>query len=141
MSLELTIVTAEKRFHFAWVTQVVIPTPLGQIGILPGHAPLVSIVTGGVLRIMHADPDTTSPKPSLLALDTGMARVTDDHIVLLVSQAITPDEIDRKKILARTQELNAARASHTPLTQTQRQALDEESAFTQAQLEVMDAMR
>lgn len=137
MSLELTIVTADKRFHFTRVSQVVVPTPLGQVGILPGHTPLVSLVTAGVLRITHADADPRSPLPSLFALDGGMARVSGDHIVLLLSEALPPGQIDRDKTLARSRELAAARNTHKLLNRAQQESLEEETAFNQAQLDVL----
>ncbi len=145
MALELTIVTADKRLHFTRVTQVVIPTPQGQLGILPGHAPLVSLVACGVLRVFLADPENPSPRgapqPVLFALASGMARVAFDHIVLLMGEVRTHEEIDYEKTIAHSHQLALALASHAPLGPIERQDIEEETAFTQAQLEVLNAAR
>jgi F-type H+-transporting ATPase subunit epsilon len=140
MSLELTIITADKRFHFPGVTQVVIPTPQGQTGILPGHAPLVSLVVHGVLRIFPADPEkasTSPPSPILFALATGLARIFNDHIVLLMNEACAHDEIDPDKAISRSHELALAQSSHAPLGRIDRQDLEDEAGFANAQLEVL----
>jgi F-type H+-transporting ATPase subunit epsilon len=142
MALELTIVTADKRFHYTRVTQVVIPTPQGQLGILPGHAPLVSLVASGVLRVFLAETGKSTlpaPQPVLFALATGMARVANDHIVLLMSEVHTHEEIDYEKTISRSHQL--AHASHAPLGPIERQDIEEETAFTDAQLEVMNVTR
>ena len=51
MSLTLEIVTPEARVYSDTVDNVVIPTVEGEIGVLPGHLPLLSQVADGELRV------------------------------------------------------------------------------------------
>ena len=50
MPLILEIVTPEARVYSETVDTVVIPTVEGEVGILPGHIPLVAQVGAGELR-------------------------------------------------------------------------------------------
>ena len=51
MSLTLEIVTPEARVYSDTIDTVVIPTVDGEIGILPGHIPLLTQVADGELRV------------------------------------------------------------------------------------------
>ena len=51
MPLILEIVTPEARVYSDTIDTVVIPTMDGEIGILPGHIPLVTQVENGELRV------------------------------------------------------------------------------------------
>ncbi len=51
MPLTLEIVTPEDRVFSDTVDTVVIPTVEGEIGILPGHIPLLTQVADGELRV------------------------------------------------------------------------------------------
>ena len=50
MSLNVRIITPEKVFLTSETEQVVLPSITGGLGILAGHAPLVTILEAGVLR-------------------------------------------------------------------------------------------
>lgn len=50
MSLEVSVITPEKVFLTCETDQVILPTATGGIGILSGHAPLVTVLEPGVLR-------------------------------------------------------------------------------------------
>ena len=137
MPLELIIVTSDKRYHYERVTQVVLPTAQGQLSILPGHAPMISLVACGVLRVFPAEPDKTSSGPLLFALATGMVRVFNDRIILLMNEAFRRDEIDRDHAISRRHELALAENSRSAPDPVERRALEEEIGFTDAQLEVL----
>ena len=51
MSLTLEIVTPEAKVYSDTIDCVVIPTVEGEIGILPGHIPLLTQVDDGELRV------------------------------------------------------------------------------------------
>ncbi len=137
MSLELIIVTADKRYHYQRVTQVVLPTAQGQVSILPGHAPMISLVACGVLRVFPAAPDNASSGPILFALAKGMVRIFNDRIILLMNEAFSRDEIDRDQAISRRRELALAGSSHSMPDPIERQAMDEDIGFMDAQLEVL----
>jgi F-type H+-transporting ATPase subunit epsilon len=107
MSLTLEIVTPEARVYSDTVDTVVIPTTTGEIGILPGHIPLLTGVEDGELRV------TKNGQTSLLAVSGGFAEVEGNHVRVLAENAITEEKIDENAVeaaLKRAQdELRAAK--------------------------------
>lgn len=92
MSLTLEIVTPEARVYSDTIDTVVIPTLQGEIGILPGHIPLLTQVADGELRV------TKGGKEQLLAVGGGFAQVEGDKISILAERAITEDKIDENAV-------------------------------------------
>ena len=92
MSLTLEIVTPEARVYSDTIDTVVIPTVQGEIGILPGHIPLLTQIASGELRV------TKDGKEQLLAVGGGFAQVEGDKISVLAERAITEEKIDEKAV-------------------------------------------
>jgi F-type H+-transporting ATPase subunit epsilon len=88
MSLTLEIVTPEARVYSDTVETVVIPTVEGEIGILPGHIPLLTQVGAGELRVVK------NGKTELLAVGNGFAEIDGDKVSILAESAIAEDKID-----------------------------------------------
>ncbi len=101
MSLTLEIVTPEARVYSDTVETVVIPTVEGEIGILPGHIPLLTQVEAGELRVLK------NGKTELLAVGNGFAEIDGDKVSILAESAITEEKIDvdaAEKAMQRAQE-------------------------------------
>ena len=81
MSLNVRIITPEKVFLTSETDQVVLPSITGGVGILKGHAPLVTILEAGVLRYKN----NGSWTPAVLY--GGFAEVDDDQVTVLVNGA------------------------------------------------------
>jgi len=92
MALTLEIVTPEARVYSDTIDTVVIPTVDGEIGILPGHIPLLTQVEHGELRV------TKGSVVSFLAVGGGFVQVSGDKISVLAERAITEDKIDEKAV-------------------------------------------
>jgi F-type H+-transporting ATPase subunit epsilon len=92
MALTLEIVTPEARVYSDTIDTVVIPTTQGEIGILPGHLPLLTRVEHGELRV------TKGGVTSLLAVGPGFAQIEGDVVSVLAEQAITEDKIDESAV-------------------------------------------
>ena len=92
MPLTLEIVTPEARVYSETVDTVVIPTVEGEIGILPGHIPLVTQVGAGELRA------TKGGATQLLAVGGGFAQVTGDKVSILADSAIEEEKIDENAV-------------------------------------------
>jgi F-type H+-transporting ATPase subunit epsilon len=92
MSLTLEIVTPEARVFSDTIDTVVIPTVDGEIGILPGHIPLLTQVQDGELRV------TKGNVVSFLAVGGGFAQVSGDKVSILAERAITEEKIDEKAV-------------------------------------------
>lgn len=101
MPLLLEIVTPEARVYCDQVESVVIPTVEGEIGILPGHIPLLTQVEDGDLRV-EKDGRTLH-----LAVAGGFAEVGGDRVSVLAEHAVREEHIDEsvvEKAVARAQE-------------------------------------
>ncbi|MBN2068975.1 MAG: ATP synthase F1 subunit epsilon [Opitutales bacterium] len=88
MALLLEIVTPEKKVYCETVDSVVLPTSSGQIDVLPGHIPLMTLLEAGELMV------TRNGTTDALAVDRGFAQVQGDKISVLTEAAINIQEID-----------------------------------------------
>jgi F-type H+-transporting ATPase subunit epsilon len=88
MPLTLEIVTPEALVYSETVDTVVIPTVEGEVGILPGHIPLVTRVEAGELRA------TKGSVTQFLVVGGGFAQVTGEKVSILADRAINEEKID-----------------------------------------------
>jgi F-type H+-transporting ATPase subunit epsilon len=94
--LKLEIVTQERRIYSADdVEMVVAPGSEGEMGILPRHAPLITSLQEGVMRVKRA----AGPE-EVLAIHGGFMEVLPDRVTVLADAAERAEEID----LARAEE-------------------------------------
>ncbi|MGD9253700.1 MAG: F0F1 ATP synthase subunit epsilon [Holophagae bacterium] len=94
-TLRLEVVTPAQRVLEGRASEVRIPGADGELGILPGHTPLLTALGTGQVR--YTDGGTSG----LLVVQGGFAEVQPDAVTVLASVAETVDEID----------LDAARAA------------------------------
>ncbi|MGD1948438.1 MAG: ATP synthase F1 subunit epsilon [Leptolyngbyaceae cyanobacterium] len=88
MSLAVRVVAPDKTVWDAEAEEVVLPSTTGQLGILSGHAPLLTALDIGVLRV-RADKDWVA-----IALMGGFAEVENNEVTILVNSAERGDNID-----------------------------------------------
>ncbi|MEP6636886.1 MAG: F0F1 ATP synthase subunit epsilon [Acidobacteriota bacterium] len=86
--LQLEVVTPERRVLSESVEMATLPGLGGELGILPGHTPLISQLQTGVLSY------TKEGKTFLLHVSGGFIEVRDDHVSVLAEIAERPEEID-----------------------------------------------
>ena len=86
--IQLEVVTPERRVLAEPVDMVTVPGLGGELGILPGHTPLISQLQTGVLTYV------VEGKSSQLHVSGGFVEVRDDHVSVLAEVAERPDEID-----------------------------------------------
>jgi len=86
--IQLEVVTPERRVLNEAVDMVTVPGLGGELGILPGHTPLISQLQTGVLSYTQAG------KSFQLHVSGGFVEVRDDLVSVLASVAERPEEID-----------------------------------------------
>lgn len=92
----LDFVAPERVLTSRDVVMVTIPGVDGDFGVLAGHAPLVSNLRAGVVRIAN---DTGQDIPSeRYFVSGGVAEVSADHCIILAEQAMPLAEIDEKAV-------------------------------------------
>lgn len=88
MPLTLEVITPEGKVFSKEVDTVVVPTDEGDIGILPGHIPVLCAVAPGELSVV------SSTGHEYLAVDKGFVRVQADLVSILTEAAIDVKHID-----------------------------------------------
>ena len=86
--IQLEVVTPERRVLEESVEMVNVPGLNGELGILPGHTPLISQLKTGVLTYVE------DGKSFVLHVSGGFVEVRDDHVSVLAEVAERPEEID-----------------------------------------------
>lgn len=87
-TLVLLVLTAEREVFRGEVSSVVVRAADGELGVLPGHAPLVTVLATGVLRAASRAGEVR------LAVSGGLAEVGPARVVVLADVAERPEEID-----------------------------------------------
>lgn len=91
MTLTVRVIAPDKTVWDSSAEEVIIPSTTGQLGILTGHAPLLSALDIGVMRVRD------SKEWVSIALMGGFAEIEQDEVTILVNGAERGDLIDREE--------------------------------------------
>ena len=97
-TFQLEIVTPEKKVVETTAEEVQIPAKNGYLGVLPGHAPLISSIRPGTIDVYEGQTVTRR-----IFVVSGIAEVTPERCTVLADEALPPDELDRGTIEAELQ--------------------------------------
>jgi len=89
-TIQLEVVTAERLLLQVAVSEVTIPGKNGYLGVLPGHAPLITELAVGEIAYRPAD----GANSKYLAVAWGFAEVLPDKVTVLAEVAERAEEID-----------------------------------------------
>ena len=87
-SFKIDIVTAERIVYSGEADAVLAPGVEGQLGILPHHAPLMTILQAGELVVRKGGQE------EIMAISGGFLEVRPDRVIVLADQAERAEEID-----------------------------------------------
>jgi len=91
MSLNIKIIAPDRTVWETEADEAILPSSTGQVGILQGHAPLLTALDTGVMRVRIND------KWVPLALMGGFVEVENDNLTLLINAAEEGSKIDVTK--------------------------------------------
>jgi F-type H+-transporting ATPase subunit epsilon len=91
-TIRLEVVTVERVVYADDVEMVIAPGIEGQLGILPRHAPLLTALTYGELRVKKAGKEEES-----IAIGGGFMEVLPDRVTVLADSAERAEEIDLER--------------------------------------------
>lgn len=114
MPLRVEIITQERKLYDEDVDIVNLPGIEGEMGILPQHAPLVTALNFGEVRVRKGEQEET------FAVGGGVVQVAHDHVIILADSAEQADEIDiarAEEARRRAQELAATGPQLDPAQQ------------------------
>jgi F-type H+-transporting ATPase subunit epsilon len=118
-TLQLEIVTPEAKIFSDHVEMVTLTGVEGEMGILPGHAPVMTQLTAGELTVRKEG------KNIFLAVGDGFVQITGERVAVLTDMAIKADDIDEAK---------AAEAMQRAESRLAQKLSDEEAATIHAAL-------
>ncbi|MFZ2501328.1 MAG: F0F1 ATP synthase subunit epsilon [Nocardioides sp.] len=102
-TLHVELVAADRLVWSGEATSISARTAAGDIGILPDHAPVLSVLHGGVVEIHAVGGDTVRA-----AVSDGFLSVAHNRISILSDRADLATHIDRAEAQSRLDELQAA---------------------------------
>jgi F-type H+-transporting ATPase subunit epsilon len=88
VALQLLVVTPERQIVETEADEVEMPGAEGYLGILPGHAPLITLLGTGVLSFRRG------ASSRAFAISSGLAEVSGDRVSVLTDTAEGSGEID-----------------------------------------------
>nr|YP_009420302.1 ATP synthase CF1 epsilon subunit [Cryptomonas curvata]ASO75790.1 ATP synthase CF1 epsilon subunit [Cryptomonas curvata] len=117
MSLHVNIIAPDRNVWDSNAEEVILPSSTGQLGILKGHAPLLTALDIGVMRV-RIDKDWIP-----VVLMGGFAEVENDELTILVNGAEEGSKIDKdeaqRNLELMTVRFNEAQTSKEKIEATQ----------------------
>jgi len=107
MVLQIELVAADRVVWSGEAREVIARTAEGDLGVLTGHAPLLSLLVPGVVEIFPAEGETVRA-----AVGEGFISVAADRVSILSEDTFLADEVDES---ATSAELDQARAADDEL--------------------------
>jgi F-type H+-transporting ATPase subunit epsilon len=88
MSLKIAIVTPEQEVLAIDADEIVVSGANGEVGILPGHIPIITALRPGVLTVIRGN------RKSFFATSTGFAEMEDNQVTVLTDSCEEASSID-----------------------------------------------
>ena len=119
-TLNVNIVSAEQAIFAGEATMVVAPGETGELGILPLHAPLLTRIKPGTVKVMLTD-----GSEELVYVSGGILEVQPKALTILADTSIRAHDLDEAKVMEAKREAEEALANR---------ASGQERAVVQAEL-------
>ena len=126
--LHFDLVSPERRLFAGNVDQVVVPGEEGDFGVLPNHAPFMSVIRPGAITVIDGGSETRT------FIHRGFAEVTPAGLTIHAEEAIAVADIDTEKL---SQDLSDAREDVTAAKDDEER---EQAAALVAKYEAMQAV-
>jgi F-type H+-transporting ATPase subunit epsilon len=115
--LHVELVAADRLVWSGEANMVIARTTEGDVGILPNHAPLLSLLIEGVVDVQTTDGETW-----VAAVDAGFLSVADNRVSILAEHAEMSHEIDLEKARKDLDRAKAAGEEDTQAAEAVRRA-------------------
>jgi F-type H+-transporting ATPase subunit epsilon len=94
-TIHVDVVSAEESIFSGEATVVSVPGEVGELGILPKHAPLITRIKPGAVRIQRAD----NKEEEFVFVAGGIVEVQPGCVTVLADTAIRGKDLDQAKAL------------------------------------------
>ena len=102
-TIQVDIVSAEGEIHSGEARMVYAPAKMGEIGIAPRHAPLLTALKPGEVRV-----EDTDGEEHFFYITGGMLEVQPSQVIVLADTALRGDQLDEAAALAARQDAEKA---------------------------------
>ena len=96
-TIHVDVVSAEESIFSGEAKFVALPGENGELGILPRHAPLITRIKPGAVRIERANPDGSSGEEEFIFVAGGILEVQPGTVTVLADTAIRGHDLDEAK--------------------------------------------
>jgi len=96
MTMHVDVVSAEEQIYSGTAEFLAAPGEMGEIGVLPRHAPLLTRIKAGALRIKVAN---SNDEEVLVYVSGGILEVQPHVVTVLADTAIRGSDLDEAKAL------------------------------------------
>jgi len=130
-TIQVDIVSAEGEIHSGEAAMVYAPAKMGEIGIAPRHAPLLTALKPGEVRV-----EDTEGKEHFFYITGGMLEVQPYLVTVLADTALRGDQLDEAAALAAQQEAEEAlkgASQETDLARAQQELEEARARYRAAQ--------
>lgn len=124
-SLHVDVVSAEESLFTGEATFVALPGEAGELGILPGHTPLISRIRPGTVKIVSPDGEESN-----IFVAGGILEVQPGTVTVLSDTAIRAEDLDEAKALEAREKAEQA---------LQKAKTKDDIAVVEAELEMLAA--
>jgi F-type H+-transporting ATPase subunit epsilon len=104
-TIQVDIVSAEGEIHSGEAKMVFAPAEMGEVGIAPRHAPLLSALNPGEVRVITVD-----DKEEGFYITGGMLEIQPHAVTILADTALRGDQLDEAAALAAKEQAEKALA-------------------------------
>ncbi len=115
---QVEVLTPEGPVFSGEVEMISTRTEVGSIGILAHHTPLLGLLVPAELRLYRSETDVLS-----FAQGEGYIQVADNHALVLVEEAFTPEQLEADELRAQLEASTSAVADAEPHSAAQKKAL------------------
>jgi len=130
-TIEVDIVSAEGEIYKGEASMVFAPASQGEVGIAPRHAPLMTTLKPGEVRVQDTD-----GKEHFFYVTGGLLEVQPHVVMVLADTALRGDQLDEAAALSAQQQAAEAlkgASSETDLKQAQAELAEAEARYRAAQ--------
>lgn len=113
------------------VKEILVPSVKGYLGILPGHAPLISLLRAGVLKYLPEGANEWEK----LALGWGYLEVQQDEVRILAESAATKESLDKAQVEKDLKNI-LDQLNRRDLEPSEREKLEREKLWLEGELEL-----
>jgi len=135
MTVHVDVVSAEEQIYSGLAESVTLPGEAGELGVLPGHTPLLTRIRPGMVRIKVPN----QAEEEIVFVAGGLLEVQPGLVTVLADTAIRGHDLDEAKALEAKRHAEETLANHN--TEMDYAKMQAELAEAIAQLRTIDRLR